>query len=1852
MTKHLYSILCFCLLWANIAAQTTHDHFFNGCGSDEVHRQHPEFKAAQEKLDQSAYEAAMQGPVARRGTQALRTLPVVVHIIHNDGPENISDAQVLQGMAHLNASFNATFGTGVNTDIQFCLAQRDPDGKATNGITRTKSALTVLDKDLQDLEMKNLSRWKPTCYINIWLVGDIKGGVIGYAYLPGAHGSAVDGIVMEASYFGSSQANSGVTVHEMGHYLGLYHTFQGGCKNDNCLLNGDQVCDTPPDQTTFASCNPNANSCNTDADDTTINNPFTTDVPDLGEDYMDYSSLSCFSKFTQGQSERMNFFISGVRSSLTGCLSCQTPCPAPVAANITFPTGPVTISVGSTQNFVANALNTNTYSWNVGSDPSFSNALSASYNFNQPGTFWVKFSAVSNDPGRCPDALDSILVTVLCPTVAIFSVPPVIKTGQAVTFSNTSMVATDYEWLVNNSSVANTTDLTYTFNDVGGYVVCLKAKSNLCENELCLPIFVENADSTGGNCDNTFVQSLSNMGGNLPGIFPHPNGDFFATGLRNDSIVLVRFASGGTPIWARAFKFGNNTMQVRNMFVDDSGDLIGVAHVQAATVNDFRSAAFRYNLGTNNFTWIKIFPNVQYSHIHSIGTDSSFCVLTGTSTGGATQLTRISKLNGNLSGYNLTSAQGDFFSLLDNNTLYGACRRYITSNGDFRVGVFAHNALTGAFQWENTLISRGNASGATETRMYPETPIKDGNNLLVVASGDLSGFEVFNTGSVELVVAKTDLAGNVIWTKQYEHSGFDRPVAQAIVATNDGYYVVSNLYLPNIVALGYSSVIKIDKDGNVIWAKRLGISGKNIVRNIMERNGYLHLMISSDSYASNDLLLVKLDRDGNTSKECDFIQPIQVTAEPLGNIQDKRNNTVNTVSPSVTNFQTTPRLTGFTQKAYCITSCACPVFELSAGADSSVCKGSPVQLNATVAMDTYDWSPATGLDNPKIQNPVATPAQTTTYTLTATRKGVELINNGDFSKGNVGFMSQYPTGTTGFGTYNVTTNPTLFNGLWKIPLDHSPSADNLMMMIDGSVQSPVRYFWRQTVQVEPNTDYRFELWGAMAFPASPPRIEFKVNGTVKGVFNLIGGDPVVGVWQPFMVEFNSGNTSQLDLVLSDLVLISGGNDFAVDDLSLRKICTYSADVTVGIRVDSSKTLELGPDVESCLNAVYTFDAGPGFKTYRWQDGSTDQIFTAFGPGKYWVEVSDDCGSVLSDTVRVSLSTAPTLQATADTTICRGSKVQLGYTSNGVFSTHNWSPTTGLSCTTCPNPIAQPLITTTYYIAASTSDGCTNLDSVTIWVNQPSSSTINVTRCNGESYLFDGKTYSTSGTYSGIFKNAKGCDSLVTLQLTIIPPITRSESISFCSGKSVVIGGKTYNTSGTVTDTRPGANGACDTVVTYTLTVLPLLTKSQSLSFCSGKSVIIGGKTYTSAGTVMDTLPGIGGSCDTVATYTLTVLPIINRAQTLLFCPGGSVTIAGKTYTQPGTVIENRNGTNGACDTIITYNLTYQTPAPSVVSIKCPNTFSVAVNPGGVAIANYPLPTASTDCPCPGVALSLTKGFAPGSTFLPGNTEVCYEATDSCGNSNSCCFTVFVREAGACDIKEIGCMKYELLGITADSAQNLTYRIRVTNKCPNKLIYTAIQLPDGIVAMNPKEQSVFSAEITDRKYEVRNPNFTPFYSIRFKSTTDSIANGQSEILRYTLPAQAVPKYMQITSRLATQEFYPAHLNTFYCPIGITPKGGFRPEERTNLAERSPESILLFPNPTSGILFADMSAWTGQQVQMGILNAQGQMVQSMDHQIVDGSLMTVTLPAYMPNGLYTFVATNAQGAKVAIRFVLAR
>lgn len=356
------------------------------CGFD-VMRPDVASVQSEEQVNRILYEQEIINPTAGNDRQAVLNIPVVVHIIHQNGAENMSDAAVTAAMDELNLRFAnaAPFydSTGVDVEIQFCLASVDPYGNPTTGITRTVSPYTELFSapTFTDYNLKNLVRWEPHLYLNIWVVKLMAGtNVVGYANYPNYAGTWTDGVVVVYSHF-----NGPILAHEIGHYLGLYHTFVDGCLNDNCLLDGDMVCDTPPDSSFDFVC-PN-NSCTSEMADTSGFNPFTTDQMDL-PNYMDYTL--CRNSFSAGQSSRMNNSLTLLRTTLLQSNGCgQNPGGSIPVASFTHDT------IGCPKNtFVNTSLNSLGAQWDFTNDGLIDNAGNwVQWQFPAPGYYTVTMYA-------------------------------------------------------------------------------------------------------------------------------------------------------------------------------------------------------------------------------------------------------------------------------------------------------------------------------------------------------------------------------------------------------------------------------------------------------------------------------------------------------------------------------------------------------------------------------------------------------------------------------------------------------------------------------------------------------------------------------------------------------------------------------------------------------------------------------------------------------------------------------------------------------------------------------------------------------------------------------------------------------------------------------------------------------------------------------------------------------------------------------------------------------------------------------------------------------------------------------------------------------------------------------------------------------------------------------------------------------------------------------------------------------------------------------------------------------------------------------------------------------------------
>jgi gliding motility-associated-like protein len=151
------------------------------------------------------------------------------------------------------------------------------------------------------------------------------------------------------------------------------------------------------------------------------------------------------------------------------------------------------------------------------------------------------------------------------------------------------------------------------------------------------------------------------------------------------------------------------------------------------------------------------------------------------------------------------------------------------------------------------------------------------------------------------------------------------------------------------------------------------------------------------------------------------------------------------------------------------------------------------------------------------------------------------------------------------------------------------------------------------------------------------------------------------------------------------------------------------------------------------------------------------------------------------------------------------------------------------------------------------------------------STITKSICEGETYNFEGITYNTTGTYSKILKQlTTGCDSIVNLNLTVLPLLTDIRNINICNGEQYSSGRATYKTTGTFQE-RVTGNVSCDSLVIINLKVNPIAQYSQALTICEGESLKVGNMTYKTTGNYITTIKRTN-QCDSIVSSALIVQP--------------------------------------------------------------------------------------------------------------------------------------------------------------------------------------------------------------------------------------------------------------------------------------------------------------------------------------------------------------------------------------------
>jgi gliding motility-associated-like protein len=236
---------------------------------------------------------------------------------------------------------------------------------------------------------------------------------------------------------------------------------------------------------------------------------------------------------------------------------------------------------------------------------------------------------------------------------------------------------------------------------------------------------------------------------------------------------------------------------------------------------------------------------------------------------------------------------------------------------------------------------------------------------------------------------------------------------------------------------------------------------------------------------------------------------------------------------------------------------------------------------------------------------------------------------------------------------------------------------------------------------------------------------------------------------------------------------------------------------------------LGPNVTICSGQSITLQSSTTFNSYLWNNGQTTATISINSPGIYWLDVPSGCTTV-RDSIVVGLSTF-SFDIGPDLTICQGDVATVN--AAGVFTSISWN--TG--ATTNSIQVNGPGI---YSAIATNANGCTEQDSMEVFQNPTVYSSYADSICVGSTYIFHGQNLTQAGIYIDTLQNILGCDSIVTLQLSLVQPSSSSISASICAGDTYFFNGQTLSVSGQYSVTIPSVFG-CDSIVQLTLNVNPL-----------------------------------------------------------------------------------------------------------------------------------------------------------------------------------------------------------------------------------------------------------------------------------------------------------------------------------------------------------------------------------------------------------------------------------------------
>lgn len=452
----------------------------------------------------------------------------------------------------------------------------------------------------------------------------------------------------------------------------------------------------------------------------------------------------------------------------------------------------------------------------------------------------------------------------------------------------------------------------------------------------------------------------------------------------------------------------------------------------------------------------------------------------------------------------------------------------------------------------------------------------------------------------------------------------------------------------------------------------------------------------------------------------------------------------------------------------------------------------------------------------------------------------------------------------------------------------------------------------------------------------PPAIGTSVESICQGDSLFVGGayQTISGIYSDTLNAFNGCDS------IDQVELIVLPSSFEIQDII---ICEGESVFLEGInQTESGLYFDQFTAHNGCDSSVYTnLIVVPNYTTVSdAQICANDSIFIGGdyqnSSGVYidTLLTSGGCDSIII----TDLIVLESLNSFIDLAICEGESIFVGgsiQTSAGIFvdsltASGGCDSIVYSSLTVHPNPknniiveicdgdafvVGNNSYTTSgqYLDTLTTVHGCDSIIQVNLSVLPLASASITATICQGESYFIGSNVYTSSGIYEEVFIAANGCDSILTLDLNVLPAQSLVLNREICEGESISIGNEIYTDTGTYADTLIAVNG-CDSIITLNLNVLPIGIANIDLILCEGDGTFAGGAYQTTTGIYYDTL-ATTAACDSVFITTLTILPNSSTNQEFSLCQGDSILVAGNYISEAGLYIDTLNNHIG-CDSII------------------------------------------------------------------------------------------------------------------------------------------------------------------------------------------------------------------------------------------------------------------------------------------------------------------------------------------------